>query len=64
VIELGGDEELGVREAAKLAGRVREYAGSLVKVRRVLFILSVVNDPAKVGTRGRSYDERNRRSCT
>jgi methionyl aminopeptidase len=39
VIELGGDEELGVREAAKLAGRVREYAGSLVKVRRVLFIL-------------------------
>ncbi|KAJ2928348.1 hypothetical protein H1R20_g8763, partial [Candolleomyces eurysporus] len=33
VIKLGGDEELGVREAAKLAGRVREFAGSLVKVR-------------------------------
>ncbi|KAF5333551.1 hypothetical protein D9611_002830 [Ephemerocybe angulata] len=31
-IELGGKQEEGVREAAKLAKKVREYAGTLVKV--------------------------------
>ncbi|KAJ3509702.1 hypothetical protein NMY22_g16205 [Coprinellus aureogranulatus] len=31
-IQLGGEQERGVREAGRLAKRVREYAGSLVKV--------------------------------
>ncbi|TEB32290.1 Creatinase/aminopeptidase [Coprinellus micaceus] len=31
-IQLGGEQEQGVREAAALAKKVREYAGSLVKV--------------------------------
>jgi len=33
-IKLGGEEEKRVREAAKLAARVREFAGTLAKVRR------------------------------
>lgn len=31
-IQLGGEQERGVREAAALAKKVREYAGSLVQV--------------------------------
>lgn len=32
IVELGGEAELRLRNAAKLAKKVREYAGSLVKV--------------------------------
>lgn len=32
-IQLGGEQERGVREAAALAKKVRQYAGSLVQVR-------------------------------
>lgn len=32
---LGGEEEFHIREAAKLAKKVRDYAGTLVKVRTI-----------------------------
>lgn len=35
-IQLGGDQEQGVRAAAALARDVRDFAGSLAKVRRNL----------------------------
>jgi hypothetical protein len=34
-IELGGEEEAMLRDAARLARNVREFAGSLVKVCRL-----------------------------
>lgn len=42
LVSLGGEEERGIREAAKLARKAREYAGSLVKVSFVLVFLFLV----------------------
>ena len=36
LVRLGSKEEEGVREAGKLAKKVREYAGSLVKVSLII----------------------------
>ena len=52
-IELNTDEETKIRNAARLAKRVREFAGGLVKVRpllpplRLCFILILQNSPIR-----------------
>lgn len=41
-IVLGGESEFRIREAAKLAKKVRVYAGSLVQVRLILHLIRLI----------------------
>lgn len=58
IIELGGEAEMRLRNAAKLAKKVKGFAGSLIKVRyRTLLPIHCSDSPAQVGVTTNAIDK-------